>query len=123
MSSHVDLESMIVGPRTFFSKMPFPSKESFITRVPKSLGHRNIVVRKIVFVQRRKQTRVAIPTVPHSGANPVSNFQPGWIFTRHDACSRRTANLTRRITASELHALCGNPINMWAFIKSASLIA
>lgn len=52
-----------------------------------------------------------------------SDSMIGWVFSRENAGTRRTADLTGCIAPSKFHALLGNSVNIWGLIKGGALIA
>ena len=63
-----------------------------------------------------------IPCLAGRIPNPGGDSMIGGIFPGKDTCTGGTTHLTGGIASGELHSLPCDTVDIWAFVKSGSLI-
>ena len=117
---------MVGGPGTLAPEVPLAREESLVAGLLHDLGQGDLGGPQVAVVLRGQVTVVAAgaaPSLPCPVSDPSGDAVIGGVLAGQYAGSRGTADLAGGVTAGELHAFLGDPVDVRALVIGGSLVA
>ena len=101
-------------PMPFVPKVPFSGKEGLVAMALQFFCDGHFLVGEVVPVAGMEQL---VCFLVRLSGDPVRDVDPNRMTTRHDTCPGWRANRTGGVSVVELHALFGQTVYVWGFVK------
>ena len=118
VAANVDVKALIFRPMSLTTEMPLAGEESLVTVRLQLLGNGHLLKCEVVSILRMKQLIVGVIAL---AGDPVRDVHSHRMPPSHYACAGGTANWTRCVALREPHARGGKFVDMWRFMKFASV--